>query len=92
MFTKLQVVVCGYGYKRAVGSIGTSRRPHDDWKIAQARAAILDYRAAHNISSTLMSSNRYDMLPTALTKDEPWRTPFYTLDRIAFWRRTEEGG
>ena len=65
----------------------------DDWKISQARAAILDYRAAHNISSPLRSSSRYDMRPSELAeRTRPWSAPFYTLDRIAFWRRTREGG
>ena len=51
--------------------------------LAQARAAILDYRAEHNISSPLVSSSIYD------ARD---REPFHTLDRIAFWRKTAERG
>ena len=49
----------------------------------QARAAILDFRAEHNISSAIVSSSVYD------ARD---REPFHTLDRIAFWRKTADRG
>ena len=55
----------------------------DDWKLAQARAAILDYRAEHNVSSPIVSSSIYDV------RDQE---PFHTLDRIAFWRKSADGG
>jgi hypothetical protein len=56
----------------------------DDWKLAQARAAILDYRAEFNISSPILSSNRYD------AHDD--NNPFRTLDRVAFWRKSAQKG
>ena len=50
----------------------------DDWKIAQVRLAVLQFREEHNISEPIYSSNKFD-----------WgaRETFFTLDRIAFWQK-----
>ena len=47
----------------------------DDWKFLQARAAITTYRATHNISSPIWSS------------DMSLAPPFKSIDRMAFWRK-----
>lgn len=54
----------------------------DDWKFAQARAAVMDYRAQQNITSPMRSSNRNDVSLRVFNH------PYYTLDRIAFWRKS----
>lgn len=50
----------------------------DDWKIAQVRLAVLQYREEHNITDQIYSSNKFDWGPT---------DAFFTLDRIAFWQK-----
>ena len=66
----------------------------DDFKINQARAAILDFRLLHNVSSQVMTANRYDRMPigpgAAVSDRTQW--PFHTFDRIAFWQKTAERG
>ena len=52
----------------------------DDWKLVQARAAILAYRQQHNITSPLWGS------------DKNLEPPFHSLDRMAFWKKTAELG
>ena len=64
----------------------------DDFKINQARAAILDFRAEHRISSQVMSSNRYDWPKVVVGEGAFHRYPFATLDRVAFWQKSRERG
>ena len=52
---------------------------------SQARAAILDYRAEHNITSPVRTASRFDRYGTGPLGRE--LEPFYTLDRIAFWQK-----
>ncbi len=49
--------------------------------LTQARAAIADYRAVHNLSEPMWSAERYL---------RHWKelAPFHTIDRIVFWRKT----
>ena len=47
----------------------------DDWKIKQARAAAVVYRSKHGIRSKIFGSD--------LNHDPP----FWTIDRMAFWRK-----
>lgn len=74
----------------------------DDWKIAQARAAILHYRRIHNISTRVLLTLSSDDFKAP--KRGSARTPgadvraterehvFETRDRIAFWQKSRTTG
>ena len=61
----------------------------DDFKINQAKAAILDYRLEHGITSQVMAANRFDRDGTGYRAA---LETFYTLDRIAFWQKSAVTG
>ena len=50
----------------------------DDWKLAQARGAVLRYRERYNVTEHIWSSRPSQTLP------------FQTLDTLAFWMKREE--
>ena len=61
--------------------------------VLQARAAILDFRLLHNVSSQVMTANRYDRISSgAGSVFDHTQWPFHTFDRIAFWQKTAERG
>ena len=72
---------------RGVGDEAVTRgeQPFDADGAARVNAAgrYADFRAEANITSPIMSSSRYD------ARDPD---PFFTLDRIAFWRKSAESG
>ena len=47
----------------------------DDWKISQARCAVILFRKRQNISAPIFMSSMYTS------------HPFQTLDEIAFWQK-----
>ena len=69
---------------RGMGSRGRVYHPMANdhhLTFAQARAAIADYRAAHNVSAPMWSAERYL---------RHWKelAPLHTIDRIVFRRKT----
>lgn len=60
----------------------------DDWKLSQARSAILLYREQHGISAPIWGSISY-LRRVQMTGQERRGVPdsFQTADRMAFWRK-----
>ena len=60
----------------------------DDWKLSQAREAILAFRKTNNITSPILDTQRHRRAPST----EGSARPFGTLDPMAFWLKSAVTG